>query len=229
MRIFRLQIWIAHAVVATAALGCDFAVSPPATNHAPTLPATTASTTASPSTSSPTLASAVTSTPEASSSQPADFGSTYDLQLLEVPESPFVIEYPAAWEDVTGSDPRCGVVRRCFASDDYVLTFRDLELGDVGGTGMSLAEYMDIVVADFAISIPGYELLTREAIETEAGLPAEVLTFTFQGGQVKGMELWSVHEGVTVVVAYTGLTSQFEAIRPMAEYSFSTLDLQERE
>lgn len=159
----------------------------------------------------------------------AQYASPFGPMALYEGTYPFAIQYPADWSDGVGKDGRCGRTQVCFVNRDRVLIIDEGDLGDVGGTGMSLEKYMDIILPDFGTDIPGFELLAREQIETMRGDMAEVLTFTFSDGGVKAKMLWFAYDGKVITVAYHGYEPEFEEQEPLIEYSFKSLRVTEGE
>ena len=76
------------------------------------------------------------------------------------------------------------------------------------------------------MNMPDYELVSREQVLTQQGLPAEILTVNSQDGQFALSRFIYLPEGdVAFNATYYGTVDQFEELAPLIDYSFSTFNV----
>ncbi len=140
------------------------------------------------------------------------------------PSGLFELEFPAAWNDAAGDDRRCQDAPKCLISrDSEFLLVRELPMVGRDGAPPSLATELDVVVAGFEATTADAEFVSRTPWVTESGVVGEVLRYSIEQGTVSVKELWAAEGGTAVSVAFITWNEGFEAMEPVADHVFSTL------
>lgn len=147
------------------------------------------------------------------------------MQIFTTQQYSYAVMIPLGWTESLGKDQRCGPqAEACWVSEDnQVLTIVEFDTGDVGGSGLTVQQYVDIILPDRSESTPQFELLSNRQLTTETGLITTILEFTFQEGFVKGNEQYYAYEGNMIIVAYLTFTDEFIDLQPIADFSFRHL------
>ena len=140
------------------------------------------------------------------------------------PSGLFELEFPAEWSDAAGDDRRCQDAPKCLISrDSEFLLVRELPMVGRDGAPPSLATELDVVVAGFEATTADAEFVSRTPWVTESGVVGEVLRYSIEQGTVSVKELWAAEGGTAVSVAFITWNEGFEAMEPVADHVFSTL------
>jgi hypothetical protein len=88
---------------------------------------------------------------------------------------------------------------------------------------MTLEEYVDMVVSFQTSILTDLQIVSREQVTTEQGLPAVTTTYTYLGGLFRVSRLiYLTDDGVAFNATYLSGRAQYEELAPLVEYSFST-------
>lgn len=164
--------------------------------------------------------SAVTPTPLSTHDTPFGPMATYVS-----PTGDFVLDYPAWWSDAAGDDRRCGDAVKCLISRDS--EFMLVRLGPLAPRGAAAAPtleaYVDDIVANFESTTADAELVARDRLTTDSGLPGEVLTYRIENGLVTARELYVTDGEQVMALAFITWNEGYAAMAPIADYVFSSV------
>ena len=140
---------------------------------------------------------------------------------------PFTIQYPEGW---TAASPEEDETARFENGQNglFLITEEDLVAAGIGE--MALEEYVDAIVSVLETNIPGFELVSRERVLTQQNLPAEILTFSWQGGLFRACRIIYLHEGrMAFNAGYFAGRAQLEELEPVIEYSLGSFRVTDAE
>ena len=164
------------------------------------------------------------SPPEAAPTIDSPFG---PMALYESEIYPFSIQYPADWTKQP-TDPQQGIVAQYVGEQAEAFLITEENVEALGLRGLTLSEYVDVVLSVLSTELPGYEFVSRKQAVTEQGLPIEVVEFSYLGGFQKGTYLVYLYEGQTgFIAAYFSPTAHHEELKALIDYSFGTFQVKE--
>lgn len=142
------------------------------------------------------------------------------MALYESADKPFSIQYPAEW---TEASPMLGETARFVSPQNGMLSIVEEDLTTLGMGEMTLEEYVDMVVSFQTSILTDLQIVSREQVTTEQGLPAVTTTYTYLGGLFRVSRLiYLTDDGVAFNATYLSGRAQYEELAPLVEYSFST-------
>jgi phosphonate transport system substrate-binding protein len=145
------------------------------------------------------------------------------MALYESARYPFAIRYPAAW---TEAPPQEGETARFMGDQSYGLVISEEDLVAQGFGEMTLEEYVDVVVSIWESNLPDFQLVSREQVSTEQGLPAAIVTCSVQGGLWKASRFIHLTDGSVVFSAtYSAGRARFEELEPLIAYSIASFQV----
>ena len=97
------------------------------------------------------------------------------------------------------------------------------DLIGLGLGGMTLDDYVDLVIDVLIEGVPGFELLSRQLNETSGGQPVEILFFSSDFGSNFTKRMISVtDDGYALNATYATAAYDFQDFEALIDYSFST-------
>ena len=148
----------------------------------------------------------------------SEYGS---LTSYESDDYAFRILYPANWQ----SSYECGgQAVACFVIEDAgLLAIIEEDTTEFQKDGMSLNEYVDVLVDVLEFSAPDFKLLSREETKTAQGLISEIMTFEMLNGRFKGIRLTYMNEDhVGFSASYVIQGEMYEQVIDLFEHSLNT-------
>lgn len=134
----------------------------------------------------------------------------------------FAFPYPAAWT-FDGDNPQANVVAS-FSNGQQALVLSELDLASQGLGETSLAQFTDLTIQSWRAFLADFTLLARRSLETSAGWNTEVVEYSMAGGALRaGVQLYVSRDGVAFLAMYMAEADEFEAVRPLMDYSFGQL------
>jgi hypothetical protein len=137
---------------------------------------------------------------------------------------PLAMQYPARCEAL-GAQPDMGVVA-AFDCENANLTISETDLSAAFGSGATVAELADLMVATLQSISEDFQLVARRRLTTDAGLEAIVLEYTLNSGAIRGATLVYVHDGtIGFSAAWASLAQDNADLKAEFDYAFSTLQV----
>jgi S1-C subfamily serine protease len=145
------------------------------------------------------------------------------MVLYESADKLFSIQYPADW---TETSPMLGETARFVSPQNGMLSIVEEDLTTLGMGDMTLEEYVDMVVTFQTSILTDLQIVSREHVTTEQGLPAVTITYTYLGGLFQaGRLIYLTDDGIAFNATYLGTRARYEELAPLAEYSFSSFQV----
>jgi S1-C subfamily serine protease len=145
------------------------------------------------------------------------------MALYESARYPFTIQYPADW---IGAPPQVGETARFMGDESYGLVITEEDLVALGMGEMTLDEYVDAVVSILTSIAPDLQIPSREQVMTEQGLPAVMMTYTFQGGLWRASRLiYLTDDSVAFSATFFAGRARYEGLKPLIDYSIGTFQV----
>ncbi|MFN8457464.1 MAG: trypsin-like peptidase domain-containing protein [Anaerolineae bacterium] len=142
---------------------------------------------------------------------------------------PFSMPYPAYWSEPDEAMSLCQAATACFTgADDGTLIIKEEDLPSLGVAETTLAKYVDATLAALKSQVADFKLIAREDFTNLQGQPAQILTYTSQGGLFKASQLVYVYEdSVGFSVTYLTGAERYQSLESFIYYSFDSFRLRE--
>ena len=165
-----------------------------------------------------------TPTPATATTVDSPFG---PMAIYESALHSFSIQYPADWA-AQPPGPISDIAASFFGTQGEILTIGEQDLAALGLGESTLSQYAEVVVSLTSASLRGFQLVSRQQMETTGGLQVEVVEFTAFGGGVGSTMLIYLHEGkIGFNAVYAALSARHQALKDLIAYSFDTLEVGE--
>ena len=143
------------------------------------------------------------------------------MTIFKSPTSGFSALAPADWNPTGQGQPSTELSLVDGSGNNMIIVVEDLVAAGVDAT--TLEGYSDLVVSLFAAQIPGFELLSRENVQTAEGSDTVRLEYSAVGGTIRGSRLVHLNENnIAINITLHATLEEYEGLSEMFDYIFES-------
>ena len=143
------------------------------------------------------------------------------MTIFKSPTSGFSALAPADWNPTGQGPPSTELGLVDGSGNNMIIVVEDLVAAGVDAT--TLEGYSDLVVSLFAAQIPGFELLSRENVQTAEGSDTVRLEYSAVGGTIRGSRLVHLDENnIAINITLHATLEEYEGLSQMFDYIFES-------
>ena len=143
------------------------------------------------------------------------------MTIFKSPTSGFSAHAPADWNPTGQGQPSKELSLVDDSGNNMIIVVEDLVAASVDAT--TLEGYSDLVVSLFAAQIPGFELLSRENVQTAEGSDTVRLEYSAVGGTIRGSRLVHLDENnIAINITLHATLEEYEGLSEMFDYIFES-------